>query len=701
LDKNTVSRTFIIITLLVLILGRFWIVGTAKVLFNTQSSDGDESAYLSLGLNLREAGVLSDGTRPPLYALSLAPVAEREWTYFTWAKLITLAQGAMAVLVVFLAGRSMFGWQAGLLAAFLLAANREFHFRAATIYADTLLVTLFLASWYFLIRGFENRRDLALAGLFTGLAYLTKASALLHLGTWGLVALGHYRQSILRQKQLLLVPALFLGVTLPLLIYNARHFGSPFYNFATSHVMWMDSWAESQVADPAAWPTRATYFQTHTPADMLSRLQAGAARLNPELARTLIPSREWSPPWLGWVLLAGAVLTGAALLIWGRSQLKAYYQRRKLTLQFTAILFIGFYLFSVWYAAVLIESRFLIPVLGPFYLLLADAVVSLGRGGWLWLGHRRSSYGVGLRWGYAGLGTLLGLAGLWWLAHTTWIDRWSLTVDPFESDDRANIEAEAVVNWLEQTRPDGPVQMAFGPSKSLPLWKFPRRFRVDRIPVDMDTWAALDVYLQTSSPDFIIIDSDTVRRRRAALSDFFGYDEDRDFVTIEQIPQAWVLRHLFSAPQGFRWAIFSPSAGPPVARPANFGHTIDLLGYQTHLRPVQAGIALDVTLYWQPAARPAQDYTVFVHLTAPDGFAKTQMDRPPFEGLWPTSRWQPGQVLVDRFSLELDPSLFPGDYLLVTGLYDPVTGERLSLATGKESPSPDAALLDHFRLDED
>ncbi|MDH3676145.1 MAG: glycosyltransferase family 39 protein, partial [Anaerolineae bacterium] len=175
--------------LLSLILGRFLIAGQAKVLFNTISSDGDESAYLALGLALLEEGQVTDGVRPPLYPLLLAPLAERDWAYFTRAKMMTLGLGALTVLVTFLVARALFNVETGLLAAFLLAANREFHLRASTVYADTLLVLFFVAAWYFLIKSFEQRRFAYLAGFFVGLAYLTKGTGTLLLVAWGMVAL--------------------------------------------------------------------------------------------------------------------------------------------------------------------------------------------------------------------------------------------------------------------------------------------------------------------------------------------------------------------------------------------------------------------------------------------------------------------------------------------------------------------------------
>jgi len=271
-----------------------------KVLSNSHSSDGDESAYLALGLDLREEIRLTEGARPPLYPLLLAPFARREWDYFTWAKIITLGLGILAILATFLAGRGMFSWETG-----LLAANKEFHLRASTVYADILMVTTFLGAWYFLIKSFEKRRCLYLAGFFAGLTYLTKGSAPLLLGAWGAVAILHYRREISAHKELLMVPLVFLLTTAPLLIYNAKVFGNPFQNFTTTHAMWMDRWEESQVADPADLPTLSSYLQTHTVADMVNRLQEGSAKLNQVLSTTLIPSRTWKPEWLGSALLVG------------------------------------------------------------------------------------------------------------------------------------------------------------------------------------------------------------------------------------------------------------------------------------------------------------------------------------------------------------------------------------------------------------
>ncbi len=672
--------------LLALLLARFAVAGQAKVLFNTQSSDGDESAYLASGLALRETGALSDGTRPPLYPAFLALAAERDWRYFTWAKLITLAQGAASVLVVFGVGRRLFNRETGLLAAFLLAANREFHLRASTVYADTLLVLLFVAAWYALIKSFSRPWFRYLAGFLAGLAYLTKGSGTLLLMAWGLTALVVYRRQILRQiPQLMVVPLVFLLTVLPLLVFNAQNFGSPFYNFATTHVMWMDRWAESQVGDESTLPTAASYFQTHSAGAIADRLRVGITKLQPELTATLIPSRTLDSPW-SQILAVAALAVAGWLVIFKRDAVSRAVCDHRVTL-LASLFGLGLYtVFSVWYARVLMESRFLIPMLGPVYILLAAVVVGAAN-----LALASAAAHPWQRWSLAGALALALAGGAGWLVDGVRADSWSLAVNPFESDRAANVEPEALAQWLQRDHPAerGPARLVFGPSKSLPLWKFPANFTFERIPAEVDSWAKMEAYLRAAPPDYLIIDSDTARRRREALGAYFGYTDDG--IELKQLPAGWPLAYLHGS-SPLTWAIFTPFRQPQNPLAATFGHQLDLLGYD--VTAAENPRRLRVALYWQAAAPLPADYVTFLHLTAPDGFVKAQQDRSPFDGRWPTSRWQAGAVLADRFDLPLD-GVPPGDYLLLAGMYAPDTGARLPLTAGPPAPQPDAALLGH------
>lgn len=695
--KKLFLKTGFIIILLLIILTRFWVVGMAKVLSNSHSSDGDESAYLTLGIALREDAILTDGTRPPLYSLLLAPFAEREWNYFTSAKILTLGIGAITIVAVFFVGRGIFSWKTGLLAAFLLAANKEFHLRASTIYADTLMVAMFLGAWYFLIKSFEKRFNLYLAGLFVGLAYLTKGSAPLLLGAWGIVALLRYRTRIIFHKELLIVPITFLLTISFLLIYNLRTFDSPFYNFATTHVMWMDRWSQSQVADPDDLPTLSTYFQTHTTSDIKARIKRGIEKLTPVLSRTLIPSRTWEPIWLGTVFWLGVSTVLGYFLLCDRQSLTGYYRCHSLTIQFSSILFAAFYFFSMWYAYVIIESRFLTPLLGPFYLLLADVIISLFSYMWrkiVSVDQRSDNivWSSFLKWSYLiGITILFSWIG-WWLANGTWLERWSLTIDPFVSDQKANAESESILTWFENQRPIGDVQIKFGPSKSLPLWRFPDRFRFQQIPIDLDSWSKLDKDLRANTPDYIIIDDDTSRRRRQALSDFFSYQNDA--VQIEQMPKDWTLVYFH---KDSRWYIFEPFTILPITVYANFDGKIELVGHSTYYE--QSEHTLRVTLYWRSIAPLSKDYTVFLHLTALDGYVKAQQDKQPFNGLLPTTAWHTNRTFADSFDIELDDDVQSDDYLLLTGIYLPETGERLPVVNGPLGPSTGSVLLEQLAIE--
>ena len=677
----------VILLLLALILGRFIVVGMPKILFNTLSSDGDESAYLSLGLAIRESGALSDGTRPPLYSLLLTPFAARAWSYFTTAKLLTLGIGALTILAVFMVGVRLYSWEAALLAALLVAANKEFHVRASTVYADTLLALIMAGGWYFLIKSVAGWKNCVLAGFFVGLAFLTKGSAPVLLAAWGLMALLHFQFKIVRQPELLLVPLTFVLTSLPLLIYNTTEFGSPTYNFATQHIMWMDELEQINTADPADLPTRASYFATHTPADMVARIQKGLRRLNPVVTRSINPDRDFEPAWLGPALGLLALVVLIYLVLFRRQALIRYLDQHQNELVFTFFLCGLFYFFFTWYVAgSSAETRFVIPLLGPLYLVLADVVVSLVRG----LGNRLSSF-EGRLFQKPGLpatgyGLVLALVigwGVWWLVDTSRVEGWALSVDPYESDRSANAEAEEIVQWLSRDHPDGAALVAFGPSKSLPLWKFPARFSFERLANEVDTWPVMQTYIQSQRPDYIIIDDDTARRRRQALSGYF--QRENELVNFKQTPPGWALNFVYPA-LPCRWCIFS--LAPDTEPLARLENEIELLDW-TMTSPIELDHQsnLRITLTWRTQNPLNTDYTVFVHLTAPDGFVITQHDQQPFDQARPTTHWQPGEILADRYDLPLT-DIAPGEYLLLTGMYDPATGTRLPILAGPTGPAP-------------
>jgi hypothetical protein len=96
----------------------------------------------------------------------------------------------------------------------------------------------------------------------------------------------------------------------------------------------------------------------------------------------------------------------------------------------------------------------------------------------------------------------------------------------------------------------------------------------------------------------------------------------------------------------------------------------------------QPGQTLPVELIWLPLRQPNADYHIFLQLLAADGTLVAQHDSPPNGGYTLTSIWPPGEEVSDRHGLVLPTDLPAGDYQLITGLYHPATGERLTLSTG-------------------
>ena len=131
----------------------------------------------------------------------------------------------------------------------------------------------------------------------------------------------------------------------------------------------------------------------------------------------------------------------------------------------------------------------------------------------------------------------------------------------------------------------------------------------------------------------------------------------------------------------------SQTVSPQIATEATFADAIRLIGIdlkgqpstdssgeQPHLT-LAPSATLELTTYWQPLVRPPADYTLFAHINNDRGETVAQTDRPPTGGAYPTSLWEPGEIIHDQAEISLT-DLSPGTYTLVIGLYDR-SGARL------------------------
>jgi 4-amino-4-deoxy-L-arabinose transferase-like glycosyltransferase len=168
--------------------------------------------------------------------------------------------------------------------------------------------------------------------------------------------------------------------------------------------------------------------------------------------------------------------------------------------------------------------------------------------------------------------------------------------------------------------------------------------------------------------------------------------------------EAWLNQHAYRADD--RWfgslqlALFGTTAVPPAEqatqmRGARFGDgvggRIELTGIDLAVRQLSPGDVVPLTLFWRANQPIERDLKVFVHLLNAEGQLVAQRDSQPVGGMRPTSTWQVDEPIVDRYGVLLPGDLLPGEYQLIAGLYDPVSGERLLVRT-----SADAAPEDHL-----
>jgi hypothetical protein len=120
---------------------------------------------------------------------------------------------------------------------------------------------------------------------------------------------------------------------------------------------------------------------------------------------------------------------------------------------------------------------------------------------------------------------------------------------------------------------------------------------------------------------------------------------------------------------------------PPTQHPRQevLDRQIRFLGYDLCHPPYEPGGQIYLTLYWQALDRIEKDYTVFTHLLDSEGRLRAQKDNPPVNGLLPTSDWEAGEIIQDRYIIPLESGVPPGEYQLEIGMYQLGTGQRLEV----------------------
>lgn len=132
------------------------------------------------------------------------------------------------------------------------------------------------------------------------------------------------------------------------------------------------------------------------------------------------------------------------------------------------------------------------------------------------------------------------------------------------------------------------------------------------------------------------------------------------------------------------WTPIAPITGAPTQLlNAAFVGGLHLVG-ATLPATAQPDAKLPVALFWQADAPPPTDYSVFVQMLDATGAKVAQWDGAPADAVskLPASHWPAGWQGTQALSLTLPPTLLPGQYTVIVGMYDWQTGVRLPIDNG-------------------
>jgi hypothetical protein len=181
------------------------------------------------------------------------------------------------------------------------------------------------------------------------------------------------------------------------------------------------------------------------------------------------------------------------------------------------------------------------------------------------------------------------------------------------------------------------------------------------------------------------------------------YDSEAPFGRLDAteggmaIGDAYPLPHLFLLPEGgeISLAATAERRGDHVGRPSSpEGAWAKLAGYEV----LTADAGWLVTLYWESLAAAPGDLTVFVHVAVDGNGEPMTGDSPPMGGEYPTSEWQPGDVVRDEHLVPY-PQSWPsslagpaGRPALSVGMYYAADGTREPVFSADGGRWPDDAI---------
>ncbi len=226
---------------------------------------------------------------------------------------------------------------------------------------------------------------------------------------------------------------------------------------------------------------------------------------------------------------------------------------------------------------------------------------------------------------------------------------------------------QEIADWLQAETNENTILLA--PAK---IGYLAQRLTVSSLAVsEQATASALIEVLQLNPPDYLVGSNNMIWK---------NMEENLWFRLAYEPIQTFHDHHNSTAPYTI-WAYRPPKFGQDkrVSVNVRVPDRLRLLGYEMTPTVVQSGESVEMTFYLQTLAATAVSLTPFaaiIRLVSPVDNAtitEWQIDLPQTISV---ANWQPGQRIVEQFSLPIPENMEPGGYLLNLSLTGTVTEEE-------------------------
>jgi 4-amino-4-deoxy-L-arabinose transferase-like glycosyltransferase len=591
-------------------------------------------------------------------------------------RFMTVGLGLVTVFAVFRASQFLFGQHSWLPlgATAIVAFNPSFIFMSSTVHHDGLQAAIFaLASWWMLALLSDRERTrgyFAVGGLLAGAAMLTKLSGLALLPVMGLaLALRAYRRrawsEMLRPTLLTFgVAALIAGWWY---VRNQWLYGDPlgWHMFLSihSHMVRSTAYTWSTFTHEFVAQVGRTFWggfgYMHITFPEIARILwcivglATAGLLVGIVTKRFPPRQRWAE-WLVAVVLllllfasfvrfsiatvgAGhgrylfpAALPVGALMIAGLSGLFAWRLQREVAL----VVFAGMLAYAVW-----LPARFVLPKYAPEPTIDATELPP-------------QAVAVNLP-----------------VASGLELAAYSLAEERPAPGRYLHFTLYWQASGSAEARQDPKIRLALVDEQTRVLDSY-ESWPVPSLPPDV--WSEAHLYLSQVvlrvPPDRL---PTTTLLSITPMLRIEGHFVDQSPVQVAELPGAGGM---------------SPAAPADIPNPRAevFASEIRLMGWGLSSSDPQRGTILGIDLYWQAIRKPADNYTVFIHLYDGANNLVTQYDRLAGGETLPTSAWQPEELWRDTYPLAIPATLPAGTYYIRMGMYTWPSMHRLPITSGGE-----------------